>query len=186
VLIRVHAAGINAGDFFTMSGSPWLVRFSVGFPKPKDYVLGWDAAGRVVAVGEKVDQFQPGDEVFASCSATLAEYACAPQDQIAIKPANLTFEQAAAVPTAAITALQQLRDAGNLQAGQKVLVNGASGGVGTFAVQIAKAFGAGVTGVCSSRNVDLVRSIGADQVIDYTQEDFAQGEQRDPISSSTM
>ena len=178
VLIRVHAASINAGDYFSMRGSPWLARFSVGFPKPKNYILGWDMAGHVQAVGEKVTRFQPGDEVFASCSSAFAEYVCAAEDKLAMKPTNLTFEQAAAVPTAAITALQGLRDAGKVQPGQKVLINGASGGVGTFAVQIAKAFGAEVTGVCSSKNVDIVRSIGADHVIDYTQEDFTQSGRR--------
>lgn len=172
VLVRVHAAALNAGDYFSMRGSPWLARFTVGFPKPKDYILGWDMAGRVESIGEKVTQFQPGDEVFASCHGTLAEYASAAEDKLAMKPTNLTFELVAAVPTAAVTALQGLRDAGRVQSGQKVLINGASGGVGTFAVQIAKAFGAEVTGVCSTRNVDLVLSIGADHVIDYTQEDF--------------
>ncbi|UCH11214.1 MAG: NAD(P)-dependent alcohol dehydrogenase [Fidelibacterota bacterium] len=174
VLVRVHAAGVNAGDYFTLSGSPWLVRLMVGFPKPKNYIPGWDLAGRIEAVGKNVQGFQPDDEVFGACEHTFAEYASANADQFALKPANLTFEQAAAVPTAAITALQGLRDAGKMKAGQKVLINGASGGVGTFAVQIAKAFGAEVTGVCSTRNVDLVRSIGADHVIDYTQEDFTQ------------
>ncbi len=178
VLVRVHAAALNAGDYFSMRGSPWPVRFTVGFPKPKNYILGWDMAGRVQAVGKKVTRFQPGDEVFASCSGTLAEYACVAEDKLAMKPTNLTFEQAAAVPTAAITALQGLRDAGKVQPGQKVLINGASGGVGTFAVQIAKAFGAEVTGVCSTKNLDMVRSIGADHVIDYTQEDFTQSGRR--------
>lgn len=177
VLVSVKAAALNAGDIFSMRGSPWLARFTVGFPKPKDYILGWDMAGRVQAVGTEVTRFQPGDEVFASCGAALAEYACAAEDKVAIKPANLTFEEAAAVPTAAITALQSLRDQGKLRAGQKVLINGASGGVGTFAVQIAKALGAEVTGVCSTRNVDMVRSIGADYVIDYTQEDFTRSGQ---------
>jgi len=152
VLVRVHAAGLNAGDIFSMRGSPWLVRFTVGFPKPKNYILGWDAAGRVETVGKKVTRFQPGDEVFASCTSALAEYACADEDNLAIKPSNLTFEQAAATPTAAVTALQGLRDTGKLQPGQKVLINGASGGVGTFAVQIAKAFEAEVTGICSTAN----------------------------------
>ena len=174
VLVSVSAAALNAGDVFSMRGSPWLARFSVGFPKPKNYILGWDMAGRVQAVGKKVTRFQPSDEVFASCSGTLAEYVCVAEDKLAMKPTNLTFEQAAAVPTAAITALQGLRDAGKVQPGQKVLINGASGGVGTFAVQIAKAFGAEVTGVCSTKNLDMVRSIGADHVIDYTQEDFTQ------------
>ena len=178
VLVRVYAAALNAGDYFSMRGSPWLARFTVGFPKPKNYILGWDMAGRVQAVGKKVTRFQSGDEVFASCSSTLAEYVCVAEDKLAMKPTNLTFEQAAAVPTAAITALQGLRDAGKVQPGQKVLINGASGGVGTFAVQIAKSFGAEVTGVCSTRNVDMVRSIGADHVIDYTQEDFTQSGQR--------
>jgi NADPH:quinone reductase-like Zn-dependent oxidoreductase len=177
-LVRVHAAALNAGDVFSLRGSPWLARFSVGFPKPKDYVLGWDVAGRVEVVGDQVTQFQPGDEVFASCHGTLAEYVRVAEDKVAPKPANLTFEQAAAVPTAALTALQGLRDAGKVQLGQKVLINGASGGVGTFAVQIAKSFGAEVTGVCSTRNVDMVRSIGADHVVDYTHEDFTQGERR--------
>ena len=178
VLVRVHAAALNAGDVFSMRGSPWLARFSVGFPKPKNYILGWDMAGRVQEVGNKVTRFKPGDEVYGSCSHTLAEYVCAAEDKFAMKPANLSFEQAAAVPSAAITALQGLRDVGKLQPGQKVLINGASGGVGTFAVQIAKAFGAEVTGVCSTRNVDMVRSIGADHVVDYTQEDFTQSGQR--------
>jgi NADPH:quinone reductase-like Zn-dependent oxidoreductase len=177
VLVRVHATALNAGDVFSMRGSPWLARFSVGFPKPKNYILGWDMAGRVQEVGNKVTRFKPGDEVYSSCSHTLAEYVCAAEDKCAMKPANLSFEQAAAVPSAAITALQGLCDVGKLQPGQKVLINGASGGVGTFAVQIAKAFGAEVTGVCSTRNVDMVRSIGADHVIDYTQEDFTQSGQ---------
>ncbi|MGD1996131.1 MAG: NAD(P)-dependent alcohol dehydrogenase [Anaerolineae bacterium] len=172
VLVRVHAAALNAGDFFFMKGNPWLVRLFVGFPKPRNHVLGWDAAGRVEAVGRRVERFRPGDEVFGSSRGTLAEYACAAEDGFATKPANLTFEQAAAVPTAALTTLQGLRDAGNVQPGQKVLINGAAGGVGTFAVQIAKWLGAEVTGVCSTRNVDLVRSLGADDVIDYTREDF--------------
>ena len=178
VLVSVSAAALNAGDVFSMRGSPWLARFSVGFPKPKNYILGWDMAGRVQEVGNKVTRFKPGDEVYSSCSHTLAEYACAAEDKFAMKPANLSFEQAAAVPSAAITALQGLRDVGKLQPGQKVLINGASGGVGTFAVQIAKAFGAEVTGVCSTRNVDMVRSIGADHVVDYIQEDFTLSGQR--------
>jgi NADPH:quinone reductase-like Zn-dependent oxidoreductase len=178
VLVSVHAAGVNAGDYFSMRGRPWVVRMVVGFPKPRNYILGWDVAGRVEAVGRRVTRFQPGDEVFASCNHAFAEFVSAAEDKVATKPANLTFEQAAAVPTAALTALQGLRDAGNVQPGQKVLINGASGGVGTFAVQIAKSFGAEVTGVCSTRNVDMVRSIGADHVIDYTKEDFTQGGRR--------
>jgi NADPH:quinone reductase-like Zn-dependent oxidoreductase len=177
VLVRVNAAGINAGDYFSMRGSPWLARFSVGFPKPKNYILGWDAAGRVEEVGEKVTRFQQGDEVFGLCNHSFAEYVSAEADMLVLKPANFTFEQAAAVPTAAITALQGLRDAGKVQAGQRVLINGASGGVGTFAVQIAKALGAEVTGVCSTRNLEMVRSIGADHVFDYTKEDFTQSGQ---------
>lgn len=178
VLVRVHAASINAGDYFSMSGSPWLVRTSIGFPKPKDYILGWDVAGRVEAVGVQVTQFKPGDEVFGGCSHAFAEYVSSNAGNFAPKPTNLTFEQAAAVPTAALTALQGLRDAGKVQAGQQVLINGAAGGVGTFAVQIAKAFEAEVTGVCSARNVELVRSLGAEHVIDYTAQDFMQSGRR--------
>jgi 2-desacetyl-2-hydroxyethyl bacteriochlorophyllide A dehydrogenase len=178
VLVGVHAASLNAGDYFSMRGSPWLARFDVGFPKPKDHILGWDVAGHVEEVGKNVTRFQPGDEVFASCDGALAEYACAPEGKFAMTPTNLTLEQAAAVPSAAMTALHALRDEAKVQPGQKVLINGASGGVGTFAVQIAKALGAEVTGVCSTRNVDMVRSIGADHVIDYTKEDFTQSGQR--------
>ena len=179
VLVSVHATAINAGDYFSMRGEPWLVRMVVGFPKPKkNYILGWDVAGKVKAVGKTVTRFKPGDEVYASCNHTFAEYVSAAEDKIAMKPANLTFEQAAAVPTAAITALQGLRDAGKLKPGQKVLINGASGGVGTFAVQIAKSLGAEVTGVCSTKNVDMVLSIGADHVIDYTKKDFTKSGQR--------
>jgi len=175
IRVRVRAAALNAGDYFSVRGSPWIVRLMVGFPKPKNYILGWDVAGDVDEVGKNVKRFHPGDTVFGSCQGALAEYACAAEEQFAIKPTNLTFEQAAAVPTAALTALQGLRDAGKVQAGQSVLINGASGGVGTFAVQIAKFLGAEVTGVCSTKNLDLVRSLGADHVIDYTQEDFTQG-----------
>jgi len=178
VLVRVHAASLAAGDYFAMRGEPYLVRFSAGWPKPKDYVPGYDVAGQVEAVGEDVTQYQPGDEVYGDCQGTCAEYVCGAEDKFGLKPANLTFEQAAAVPTSAVAALRGLRDEGKVQPGQKVLINGASGGVGTFAVQIAKAFGAEVTGVCSTRNVDMVRSIGADHVIDYTQEDFTQGGRR--------
>lgn len=172
VLIRVHAAGLNAGDYFSMRGSPWLVRFTMGFPKPNDYILGWDVAGEVAAVGDKVTRFQSGDEVFAGCNGGLAEYVSTAEDMVAMKPTNLTFELSAAVPTAGLTALQGLRDVGQVRPGQKVVINGASGGVGTFAVQIAKALGAEVTGVCSTRNLDMVRSLGADIVIDYTKKDF--------------
>ncbi len=178
VLVRVLAAGINAGDYFSMRGSPWLARFSVGFPKPNNYILGWDVAGQVEAIGEKVTRVQAGDDVFGLCSHTFAEYVSADADKLVLKPANTTFEQAAVVPSSAITALQGLRDAGNVQPGQKVLINGASGGVGTFAVQIAKSFGVEVSGVCSTRNVEMVRSIGADYVFDYTREDFTKSGQR--------
>jgi NADPH:quinone reductase-like Zn-dependent oxidoreductase len=176
VLVRVHAAALNAGDYFIMRGVPVLIRMTMGLRRPRDSrVAGWDVAGLVEAVGSAVTRVRPGDEVFGACGQTggaFAEYACLPANRLAPKPANLNFEQAAAVPVAGCTALRGLRDAGRLRAGQKVLINGASGGVGTFAVQIAKALGADVTGVCSTRNVDLVRSIGADHVVDYTQEDF--------------
>ena len=175
VLVRVHAAALHAGDCFTMRGVPIAVRMIIGLRKPrKNYVPGFDVAGRVEAVGRNVTRFQPGDEVFGACNGACAEAACAGEELFVPKPANLTFEQAAAVPTSALAALHGLRDAGKVQPGQKVLINGASGGVGTFAVQIAKSFGAEVTGVCSARNVEMVRSIGADHVIDYTREDFTQ------------
>lgn len=178
VLIRIKAVSINAGDMFAMRGSPWMIRLIAGFPKPKNYVLGQDMAGVVEAAGSSVTQFRPGDEVYAASGSALAEYVSVAEDKLALKPANLTFEQAAAIPTAAITALKGLRDVGKLQPGQKVLINGASGGVGTFAVQIAKALGAEVTGVCSTRNVDMVRSLGADDVVDYTRQDFTQNGRR--------
>jgi NADPH:quinone reductase-like Zn-dependent oxidoreductase len=178
VLVRVHAAALHAGDVFFMRGVPYLVRLSAGLPKPKNYIPGFDVAGQVETVGKKVTQLQPGDEVIGACKNTCAEYVCAAASRFVPKPANLTFEHAAAVPTSALSALQGLRNEGKLKPGQKVLINGASGGVGTFAVQIAKALGAEVTGVCSTRNLDMVRSIGADHVIDYTQEDFTQNEQR--------
>jgi NADPH:quinone reductase-like Zn-dependent oxidoreductase len=178
VLVRVKAVSINAGDVFAMRGNPWPIRLTAGFPKPKNYILGWDMAGVIEAADPSVTHFRPGDEVYGSCNSALAEYVSVAEDKLALKPANLTFEQAAAVPTAAITALKGLRDVGKLQAGQKVLINGASGGVGTFAVQIAKALGAEVTGVCSSRNVDMVCSLGADDVVDYTRKDFTQNGHR--------
>ncbi|MCU0501621.1 MAG: NAD(P)-dependent alcohol dehydrogenase [Anaerolineae bacterium] len=178
VLVRVHAASLNAGDLFALAGRPWLIRMSVGLRRPKDYILGWDMAGRVEAVGSQVTRFKPGDEVFGAGIGTLAEYAHIAEDKLAPKPTNLTFAQAAAVPTAAVAALLGLRDVGKIQPGQKVLINGASGGVGTFAVQIAKAFGAEVTGVCSTRNTDLVLSLGADHVVDYTRADFTRNGQR--------
>jgi NADPH:quinone reductase-like Zn-dependent oxidoreductase len=179
VLVKVHAASANPLDWHRMRGAPFLVRLEDGLRKPKNPMLGADIAGRVEAVGRNVTQFQPGDEVFGAISAGgFAEYACAPENALALKPANISFEAAAAVPVVAFTALQGLRDKGQIQSGQKVLINGASGGVGTFAVQIAKSYGAEVTGVCSTRNLDMVRSIGADRVIDYTQEDFTRNGQR--------
>jgi len=180
VLIRVRAASINPLDWHYIEGTPYIMRaFGVGLRKPKDPRLGVDMAGEVEAIGKNVTQFKPGDEVFGGRNGAFAEYVCARADRaIALKPSNITFEQAASVPIAAITALQGLRDKGHISAGQKVLINGASGGVGTFAVQIAKSWGAEVTGVCSTRNLDLVRSLGADHVIDYTKEDFTKGEQR--------
>jgi NADPH:quinone reductase-like Zn-dependent oxidoreductase len=192
VLVRVRAASVNPADWHFMRGQPYMVRMVNGLRRPrKATVLGCDLAGQVEAVGKKVTQFRPGDEVFGRTRAGhrpdpraevapggCAEYACVSDGLLGLKPANLTFEQAAAVPLAALTALQALRDRGDVQPGQKVLINGASGGVGTFAVQIAKSFGAEVTGVCSTRNVDMVRWIGADQVIDYTQEDFTKSGRR--------
>jgi NADPH:quinone reductase-like Zn-dependent oxidoreductase len=179
VLIKVRAASINPLDWHFIEGTPYIMRIGIGLRKPKDPRLGVDMSGQVEAVGKNVTQFKPGDEVFGGRNGAFAEYVCARADRaIVLKPANLTFEQAACVPIAAITALQGLRDKGKIQPGQKVLINGASGGVGTFAVQIAKTFGADVTGVCSTRNLDLVRSLGADHVIDYTKEDFTKGEQR--------
>ena len=176
VLVRVRAASLAAGDYFGMRGTPFPIRLFVGFPRPKkDHVVGLDCAGIVEAVGPNVSHFQPGDEVYGECSGSCAEYALGKEGGLAPKPVNLSFVHAAAVPTSACTALQGLRDHGKVQPGHKVLINGASGGVGPFAVQIAKALGAEVTGVCSTRNVEMVRSIGADHVIDYTQEDFTQG-----------
>jgi NADPH:quinone reductase-like Zn-dependent oxidoreductase len=172
VLVKVHAASANAGDWRRIRADPFLVRLEEGLRKPKNPRLGTDIAGRVEAVAKNVTQFKPGDEVFGVCMGGFAEYAIAREDRLALKPANSSFEQAAAVPVAGFTALQALRDHGNIQSGQKVLVNGAGGGVGTFAVQIAKSYGTEVTAVTSTRNLDMVRSIGADQVIDYTKEDF--------------
>ncbi len=175
VLVRVHAAAVNAYDWHVMRGDPYLARPAIGFGGPKTKVRGRDFSGRVEAVGADVTRFRPGDDVYGDlgdANGAFAEYARVPHDLVEPKPANLTFEQAAAIPLAGNTALMGLRDVGQVQPGQHVLVNGASGGVGTFAVQIAKAFGAEVTGVCSTRNVELVQSIGADHVIDYTQQDF--------------
>jgi NADPH:quinone reductase-like Zn-dependent oxidoreductase len=179
MLVKVHAASVNPLDWHYMRGKPYIMRAGAGMGAPEDIRLGVDFAGTVEAVGKNVQQFKPGDEVFGGADGSFAEYVkVRAAGSVAAKPANLTFEQAAAVPVAAVTALQALRDEGKLQAGQKVLVNGASGGVGTFAVQIAKALGAQVTAVCSTRNVATARSIGADRVIDYTQEDFTKGPQR--------
>src|SRR6267154_1857517 len=177
VLIKVRAASVNPVDRL-YRGRPYLVRIKIGLSKPKDTRLGRDVSGVVEAVGTNVRQFKPGDEVFGTCSGALAEYACASESAFVMKPENVTFEQAASVPIAGLTALQGLRDKGQLRPGQKVLINGAAGGVGTFAVQIAKSFGADVTGVCSTRSVEMVRSIGADQVIDYTQQDFTESGNR--------
>jgi NADPH:quinone reductase-like Zn-dependent oxidoreductase len=186
VLIRIHAAGANPADWHLMRADPFLARLENGLLKPKNTRLGADVAGRIEAVGSKVTQFQIGDEVFGELPlnslGSFAEYVCVQEEFLALKPANLSFVEAAAVPLAAFTALQGLRDKGQIKAGQKVLINGASGGVGTFAVQLAKAFGTEVTGVCSTRNLELVRSIGADHVIDYTKEDFTNnGRQYDLI-----
>jgi NADPH:quinone reductase-like Zn-dependent oxidoreductase len=179
VLVRIRAAGVHIGDWHVMAGLPYLLRVvGFGFRAPKVRVRGIDLAGTVEAVGQNVTRFQVGNEVFGTCEGAFAEYAATPEDTLALKPANLTFQQAAAVPTSAIAALQALRDAGGIKAGQQVLLVGASGGVGLFAVQIAKSFGAEVTGVCSTTKVDVVRSLGADQVIDYTQEDFTQSRQQ--------
>jgi NADPH:quinone reductase-like Zn-dependent oxidoreductase len=175
VRVKVHAASVNWLDWHFLTGTPFLARIMAGLRKPKHNVLGIDLAGYVEAVGANVKQFQLGDEVFgASSHGCFAEYACVSEAHLALKPAGMTFEHVAAVPGAAITALHGLRDAGQIKSGQQVLINGASGGVGTFAVQIAKALGAEVTGVCSTGNLEMVRSIGADQVIDYTQRDFTQ------------
>jgi 2-desacetyl-2-hydroxyethyl bacteriochlorophyllide A dehydrogenase len=179
VLVRVQATGIHIGDWLVTSGVPYLIRLmGYGLRKPKTNVPGTEFAGSVEAVGKNVKQFQSGDEVFGFGTGGFAEYASVSQDALVLKPANATFEQAAAVPISGFTALQAIRDQGKVQPGQKVLIIGASGGVGTYAVQIAKAFGAEVTGVCSTRNVDMVRSIGADHVIDYTKESITQSGQR--------
>jgi NADPH:quinone reductase-like Zn-dependent oxidoreductase len=182
VLVRIRAAGVNPADWAIMSGLPYVARPVYGLRKPKNIVRGTDVAGTVEAVGSGVTRFKVGDEVYGSSKGSYAEYAAATEDELAPKPANLTFEQAAAVPMAGLVALQAVRDHGKVGAGTTVLINGASGGIGTFAVQIAKALGAEVTAVVSTRNVEMVRSIGADHVIDYTREDFTQnGQQYDFI-----
>ncbi|NUR64904.1 MAG: NAD(P)-dependent alcohol dehydrogenase [Streptomyces sp.] len=178
VLVRVHAASLNARDWHVMRGDPYLARLSFGVGRPRTRIRGTDFAGRVEAVGRNVERFRPGDEVFGEAEGAFAEYVCASEEAVAAKPGGWTFEQAAAVPLAGNTALMGLRDLAGLQPGQHVLINGASGGVGTFAVQMATSIGAEVTAVCSARNADLVRSIGADHVIDYAREDFARGGHR--------
>lgn len=182
VMVKVHAVALNAADWHMLRADPFLVRFEAGLRAPKRQILGADIAGRVEAIGAGVTQFKPGDEVYGELSACgwggLAEYVCARTDCLAPKPANLTWEQAAAVPMAAMTALQALRDKGQVKPGQKALIHGAGGGVGTFAVQLAKVLGAEVTAVCGPRNVERVRALGADEVIDYTKQDFAQGGQQ--------
>ena len=187
VLIKVYAASANPLDWHSMRGAPFLARVEFGLQKPRDPRLGADVAGRVEAVGKNVTQFQIGDEVFGDIfKGSFAEYACTSEKLLAAKPVNSSYEAAAAVPVAALTALQGLRDKGQIRSGQKVLINGASGGVGTFAVQIAKSYGTEVTGVCSARNLDLVRSIGADHVIDYTKEDFTNNGQRYDLIFDTI
>ena len=185
VLVKIYAAGVNPADRYNMKGPPFLLRLflplfklNMGVFRPKDPGLGSDASGRVEAVSDAVTKFRPGDEVFGSCKGSYAEYAVAREDRLVLKPSNVSFDEAAAVPIAAITALQALRDHGHIQLGQKVLVNGAGGGVGTYAVQIAKSFGAEVTAVTSTENLDLVRSLGADHVIDYTKDDFTKNGER--------
>jgi NADPH:quinone reductase-like Zn-dependent oxidoreductase len=178
VLVRVHAAAVNIGEWHLLRGVPYVIRLVAGLRRPRHEIPGLDVAGQVEAVGRNVRQFRLGDEVFGWCKGAFAEYACAAESDLLPKPANLTSEQAAAIGDSAFTALAAVRDQGKVRRGDKVLINGASGGVGTFAVQIAKSFGASVTGVCSTRNLDMVRSLGADEVIDYTREDFAQTRQR--------
>ena len=182
VLVKVHTASLNFSNLVLLKGKPFLARFAFGLLRPKYSIPGGDIAGIVEAVGKDVKQFQPGDEVFGDLSGCgwggFAEYVTVPEYALALKPTNISFEEAAATPMASVTALQGLRDKGKIKSGQKVLINGASGGVGTFAVQIAKSFGAEVTGVCSTRNLEILHSIGADQIIDYTKEDFTQKEER--------
>lgn len=188
VLVKVYAASANPADWHMIRGEPKFARLAFGLFKPKNIIPGIDTAGKVEAVGKNVKEFQPGDEVFGDCGwgGAFAEYVCVTEKRLVLKPANISFEEAAAVFVAAITALQGLRDKGKIQSGQKVLINGASGGVGTFAVQLAKYFGAEVTGICSTRNLELVRSIGADKVIDYTKEDFTNTNQRYDLIIDTV
>jgi len=186
VLIRVHAASVNPLDWHFMRGIPYAMRLMSGLRRPRDGRLGRDVAGQVEAVGRDAARFRAGDEVFGSCAGAFAEFACASEKTLVPKPSNVTFEQAAAVPVAALSALQALRDRGGIRQGQRVLINGASGGVGTFAVQLAKGFGAEVTGVCGPRNVDMVRAIGADHVVDYTREDFTRSARRYDLILDTV
>ena len=186
VLIRIRAASVNPIDWHFMRGTPYAMRLASGLRRPKVTRLGIDVAGRVEAAGKNVARFQAGDDVFGTCKGAFAEFACASENALVLKPENVTFEQAAAVPVAALSALQGLRDKGQIRPGQKVLINGASGGVGTFAVQLANVFGAEVTGVCSSRNAGLVRSIGANHVVDYTQEDFTKTGRRYDLILDTI
>jgi NADPH:quinone reductase-like Zn-dependent oxidoreductase len=178
VLVRVHAASIHVGDWILVRGVPYIARMAVGLSKPKIPIPGTDVAGTVELVGKNVTSLRPGDEVFGWCTGAFAEYACAPADHFVTKPTNVSLDQAASIGVSASAALQLLRDQGKVAPGQRVLINGASGGLGTFAVQIAKAFGAEVTAVCSARNTELVRALGADRVIDYTREDFTKGTNR--------
>jgi NADPH:quinone reductase-like Zn-dependent oxidoreductase len=178
VVVRVHAVSLHIGDYLIMTGSPFVLRLAMGLMKPRQPIPGMDVAGTVESVGGGVTGLKPGDEVFGWCGGALAEYACAPAEQFVAKPATLSFEEASAVGVSAFAALHAVRDQAGVQPGHKVLINGASGGVGTFAVQIARAYGADVTGVCSTRNVEMVRELGAEHVIDYTQEDFTAGEDK--------
>ena len=187
ILIKIHASSANPLDWHHMRGEPFIARLGDGFFKPKDQRLGADIAGRVEAVGKNVTEFKPGDDVFGAVGAGgFAEYVCTREKNLALKPANISFESAAAAPVVGFTALQGLRDSGQIQAGQKVLVNGAAGGIGTFAVQLAKSYGTEVTGVCSTRNLDMVRSIGADHVVDYTREDFTRSSQKYDLIYDTI
>lgn len=191
ILIKVKASSLNAGDYFSLMGSPWMIKLTLGFPRPKNHIPGWDVAGVVEAVGGDVKSFKPGDEVYAGCDKAFAEFVVVAEDLVSLKPENLSFEEAAAIPTAGVAALIGLRDKGELKAGQKVLINGASGGVGTYAVQIARAFGAQVSGVCSGRNSEMVKSLGAERVYDYNKEDFSQSDEKfdlllDNVSSRSI
>jgi NADPH:quinone reductase-like Zn-dependent oxidoreductase len=178
VSVRVHAAGVHRGDWLVMRGLPYIARLGYGLLTPKNSVAGMEVAGKAEGIGKDVTRFQPGDEVFGWCNGAFAEYVSVSEDALAVKPANITLEQAAGFPISTFAALQALRDTGRIQPGHRVLIIGASGGVGTFAVQIAKSYGAEITGVCSAKNVEMVRSIGADHVIDYAREDFADSERR--------